>query len=462
MRQVWVVLTMTCALLVAGCGGADVSETEPSTRATTTPTTLGATSPSSSPTDLAASTIPPLASATASEAITLEPSLLVVGPRYVWTWSGSGDVTLIDLEHLASPRQLDLDVAAWRLDPDSFVILNLRTVTTPAVGLTPATTELFWDAIDINSNVLWSVPIPEPSGEDMRMGGEAHVQADVVGTRVIATWTEFDSPGACCQDHLYVVALDVATGAVAWRFDTSFEENQQGEVIAGSGIVAVVTSEGRDQVIRGLETETGSVVYEKRLLGGDGLGSIAVDSDEVTGFLTDIDGSLYGHTQYFVHLDRSGTETWRIPGFDERPVARTPDYELVRLGGLYGGVYLVIAGHAATTEGDLVAIDAVSGNEVWRIAGENIDATLANWLYATDQFLVGAAHDGGVVVDIHTGVVVAASLSILANEYRETTWGWGAGQLVCWDAQQQRLVRLPTPERPDLVTATCAPEYLSP
>jgi polyvinyl alcohol dehydrogenase (cytochrome) len=245
-----------------------------------------------------------------------------------------------------------------------------------------------------------------------------------------------------------VVALDAATGAEAWRFHVTDEaagegagvsvwsspaiDRERGMLYIGTGQAYSLPAPARSDSLVALDLATGEEVWHRQFTAGDAW-SVALPSglDADVGAmpnLFEVDGTdavgVGDKAGTYRALDRdSGEVLWEAP--------LTP-------GGLQGGVMasaavaggtVYVASNDRSQEADLVALDADTGDEVWRVGVEAHVTGPVTWangvLFLADEppFAAYDAADGARLWAHEVAFPAAGGISVVDGTVY-AGWGW--------------------------------------
>lgn len=246
-----------------------------------------------------------------------------------------------------------------------------------------------------------------------------------------------------------VVALDAATGAEAWRFQVTDEaagegagvsvwsspavDRERGVLYIGTGQAYSLPAPARSDSLVALDLATGEEVWHRQFTAGDAW-SVALPSglDADVGAVPNLltaDGTdavgVGDKAGTYRALDRdTGEILWEAP--------LTP-------GGLQGGVMasaavargtVYVASNDRSQDADLVALDADSGHEVWRVGVEAHVTGPITWangvLYLADDSGRIAAYDAadGARLWAHEVAFPAAGGISVVDGTVYAGWGW--------------------------------------
>jgi polyvinyl alcohol dehydrogenase (cytochrome) len=246
-----------------------------------------------------------------------------------------------------------------------------------------------------------------------------------------------------------VVALDAATGAEAWRFHVTDEaagegagvsvwsspaiDRERGVLYIGTGQAYSLPAPARSDSLVALDLATGEAVWHHQFTAGDAW-SVALPSglDADVGAMPNLfeaDGTdavgVGDKAGTYRALDRdSGEVLWEAP--------LTP-------GGLQGGVMasaavaagtVYVASNDRSQDADLVALDADTGDEVWRVGVEAHVTGPVTWangvLYLADdsgRIVAYDAADGARLWAHEVAFPAAGGISVVDGTVY-AGWGW--------------------------------------
>jgi polyvinyl alcohol dehydrogenase (cytochrome) len=246
-----------------------------------------------------------------------------------------------------------------------------------------------------------------------------------------------------------VVALDAATGAEAWRFQVTDEaagegagvsvwsspaiDEDRGVLYVGTGQAYSVPAPARSDGLVALDVRTGREVWHRQFTAGDAW-SVALPSglDADVGAMPNL--FTVGDTDAVGVGDKAGT--YRAL---DRATGEILWEAPLTAGGLQGGVMasaavargsIFVASNDASQDADLVALDATTGDEVWRVGVEAHVTGPVTWangvLYLADDSGRIAAYDAadGTRLWAHEVAFPAAGGISVAGGTVFAGWGW--------------------------------------
>jgi polyvinyl alcohol dehydrogenase (cytochrome) len=246
-----------------------------------------------------------------------------------------------------------------------------------------------------------------------------------------------------------VVALDAATGAEAWRFHVTDEaagegagvsvwsspaiDRERGVLYIGTGQAYSLPAPARSDSLVALDLATGEEVWHRQFTAGDAWsvalpGGLDADVGAMPNLFT-VDATdavgVGDKAGTYRALDRdTGDVLWEAP--------LTP-------GGLQGGVMasaavaggtVYVASNDRSQDADLVALDAGTGDEVWRVGIEAHVTGPVTWangvLYVADDSGRIAAYDAadGARLWAHEVAFPAAGGISVVDGTVYAGWGW--------------------------------------